>query len=127
MARVLASDAGDLPQAIARVRQVSAASERHVEARALEGRWRAQLGDLAGASLAYGRMREAIELAGEQRPEHVALLTEAAHFEREAEQDLSAAERHLAVALRLAPRDETVGALYREVAAALAEKRRQSR
>ncbi len=127
LARVLASDAGDLPQAIARVRQVSAASERHVEARALEARWRSQLGDLAGASLAYGRMREAIELASEPRPEQVSLLTEAAHFEREAEQDLSAAERHLAVALRLAPRDEAVGALYRDVAAALAEKRRQSR
>ena len=127
LAKVLASDARDLPQAIARVRQVSAASERHVEARALEARWRSQLGDLAGASLAYGRMREAIELAGEPRPEFVALLTEAAHFEREAEQDLSAAERHLAVALRIAPRDEALGALYREVGAALAEKRRQSR
>jgi len=127
LAKVLASDAGDLPQAIARVRQVSAASERHVEARALEARWRSQLGDLAGASLAYGRMREAIELGGAARPEHVALLIEAAHFEREAEQDLTAAERHLAVALRLAPRDEAVGALYREVAAGLAEKRRQRR
>ncbi len=38
LARVLADEARDLPQAIARVRQVSAASERHVEARALSKR-----------------------------------------------------------------------------------------
>jgi cellulose synthase operon protein C len=127
LAKVLAGDVGDLPQAIARVRQISAASPRHVEARALEARWRDKLGDLAGASLAFGRMREAIELGDQRAAEHVPLLLEAARFERDAERDLSAAERHLAVALRLAPRDESVGALYREVAAALAEKRRKNR
>lgn len=127
LARVLAEHARDLPQAIARVRQVSAASERHVEARALEATWRAKLGDLAGASLAYGRMREAIELQARPRPEFVNLLVEAATFEREAERDLSAAERHLAVALRLAPHDEALGQLYREVARDLAEERRRAR
>jgi tetratricopeptide (TPR) repeat protein len=127
LARVLADEARDLPQAIARVRQVSAASERHVEARALEAGWRAQLGDLAGASLAYGRMREAIELQERPRPEFSSLLVEAASFEREAERDLAAAERHLAVAVRLSPRDEAIGRRYREVALELAEERRRAR
>ncbi len=124
LAKLLADELGDLPQAVARVRQVSAASDRHVEARALEARWRSRLGDSSGASLAYGRMREAIELLIKPGVELVPLLVEAASFEREAARDLASSERHLAVALRLAPRDENVGRLYREVASGLAEQRR---
>jgi hypothetical protein len=47
-------------------------------------------------------------------------LREAAQFEREVRRDLACAERHLAVALRVAPRDQTLATAYREVAAALA-------
>lgn len=127
LARVLASDLKDLPQAIARLRQVSASSPRHVEARQLEGYYRAALGDVAGASLVYGRMREAIELASEA-PENAALyLLEAAEFELTVERDVLAAERHLAVALRVAPHDARVAERYRTVAAqsALLQKRRK--
>ncbi|HWZ90612.1 MAG TPA: tetratricopeptide repeat protein, partial [Polyangiaceae bacterium] len=92
LALVLASDLKDLPQAVARVRQVSAASPRHVEARRLEARWRADLGDIAGASLAYGRMREAIELSDDVALNAASFLLEAADFEHAAERDVLAAE-----------------------------------
>ena len=127
LAMVLASDLKDLPQAIARVRQVSASSARYVEARRLEAGWRADLGDVAGASLCFGRMREAIELS-EEAPLHAAkYLLEAAEFEHDVERDVLAAERHLAVALRVAPHDARISERYRAVAneAALAARERR--
>jgi cellulose synthase operon protein C len=127
LALVLASDLKDLPQAIARVRQVSAASARHIEARRLEARWRADLGDIAGASLAFGRMREAIELAYETPQNAASFLLEAAAFEQAAEGDVLAAERHLAVAVRVAPRDAEVAERYRTVAAAVIEQQKKRR
>jgi len=117
LAMVLASDLKDLPQAIARTRQVSAASPRYVEARRLEARFRADLGDIAGASLCFGRMREAIELSPEPPAFAAQFLVEAAAFEQDVERDVLAAERHLAVALRVAPRDARIAERYREVAA----------
>jgi tetratricopeptide (TPR) repeat protein len=125
LALVLASDLKDLPQAIARVRQVSAASGRHVEARRLEARWRADLGDIAGASLVYGRMREAIELASDTPSNAARYLLEAAEFEHTAERDVFAAERHLAVAVRVAPQATLILDRYRAVAAECAELLRQ--
>ena len=127
LARVLATDLKDLPQAIARVRQISASSARHVEARYLEAHWRAALGDVAGASLVYGRMREAIELASEVPANAAAYLLQAADFELSVERDVLAAERHLAVAVRVAPHDPTVSERYRAVAAqsALLQKQRK--
>lgn len=117
LAMVLASDLKDLPQAIARARQVSAASPRYVEARRLEARWRADLGDIAGASLCFGRMREAIELSPEPPASAAQFLLDAAEFEHDVERDVLAAERHLAVALRVAPRDARIAERYRTVAA----------
>jgi tetratricopeptide (TPR) repeat protein len=117
LAMVLASDLKDLPQAIARARQVSAASPRYVEARRLEARWRADLGDVAGASLCFGRMREAIELSPEPPANSAQFLLEAADFEHDVERDVLAAERHLAVALRVAPRDARIAERYRAIAA----------
>ncbi len=124
LARLLAEHCGDHPQAIARVAQVPPGSEHRYEALALEGRWRAALGDLRGASLAYARLREACELAGRSTalPEAAAWLTEAAQFEDRSLGDLAAAERHLASALRLAPRNARVRRLYRQTAAALARR-----
>ncbi len=127
LAMVLASDLKDLPQAIARVRQVSASSPRHAEARRLEARWRADLGDIAGASLAFGRMREAIELALVAPEKAAEFLQEAAEFEREAERDVLAAERHLAVALRIAPRDAGIAERYRAIAAEALELQKKRR
>jgi hypothetical protein len=109
------------------VREVSASSERLVEARRLEGLWRSRLGDLAGASLAYGRMREALELGSPRAQGTVEWLVEAAEFEREARLEPTAAERHLGLALRLAPHDPLLAQRYREVAGELAEKLRRER
>jgi tetratricopeptide (TPR) repeat protein len=127
LAKLLADEFSDLPQAVARVRAVDASSEHLVEARRLEGLWRSRLGDVPGASLAYGRMREAIELGAKTKPEVVTWLTEAAQFEREARLEPAAAERHLGVALRLAPHDPLLGARYREAAAELVERLRRDR
>jgi hypothetical protein len=125
LGRLLADHFHDHPEAVARVASIPAASEHQLEARALEGRWRAELGDLIGASLAYARLREACELAQASAvdPRAAAWLVEAALFETGSD-GTEAAERHLASALRLAPQDRRVRKLYREAAAALARKRR---
>jgi tetratricopeptide (TPR) repeat protein len=125
LARLLVERCGDHPQAIARVSQVPGSSEHKLEALALEGRWRAAIGDLRGASLAFARLREACELSGRGRATDVASwLTEAALFENHSLGDVVAAERHLASALRLAPRDARVRKLYRQTAAVLAKQPR---
>ncbi len=126
LAKLLANECGDQPQAIARVAQVPASSARSLEALALEGRWRASLGDLRGASLAFARLRDACELSGRAQsiPEATSWLTEAAQFENRNLGDVAAAERHLASALRLSPQDQRVRRLYRQTAAALAKQTR---
>lgn len=117
--KLLAVEFRDLPGAVARVQRVVADSGRVVEARALEGRWRAELGDLVGASVAYARLREACELARAQEPLRAAdWLVEAAAFESQ-RGELRAAERHLAVALRLRPHDARIGMAYRVAAEAV--------
>jgi tetratricopeptide (TPR) repeat protein len=129
LGRLLADHCGDHPQAIARVAQVPASSERSLEALALEGRWRAGLGDLRGASIAFARLRDACELSGRGPviPDTVAWLTEAALFENHSLGDVAAAERHLASALRLSPKNVRVRKLYRQTAAALAKQTPGSR
>lgn len=126
LARALAAHAGDLPHAIARVRQVPPSSQRACEARAHEARWRSALGDVAGASLAWARARELAEL-GRADAHAAEWLAEAARFEREVQADVHAAERHLAVALRLAPRDARISQAYREAAALVAARSRRAR
>jgi hypothetical protein len=66
-------------------------------------------------------MREAIELCEEPPPGAAQFLLEASEFERDVERDVLAAERHLAVALRVAPRDARIADRYRVVAAEAAE------
>jgi len=127
LGRILAVQMGDLPQAIARVREVPSEELRASEARALEAGWLAQLGDLAGASLAYARLRQAAELHPPPNPVQVAKwLIEASRFELEQE-DVFAAERHAAIALKLSPRDPQLQVEYRDVAAKLAKERRAER
>ncbi len=121
LARLLAERLGDLPQAIARVRQVPGTASEGLEARALEGRYRSKLGDLVGASLAFSRLREGVELASEPGAASAQWLLEAGRFERDVRQDLASAERHLAVALRVSPRNRVIADEYREVAAVLAD------
>jgi thioredoxin-like negative regulator of GroEL len=66
LSRAIAEKLDDLPAAIARIVAVPREAPEAIVARGLEGRWRAQLGDVAGASLAFAAMREmASSLAGE--------------------------------------------------------------
>ncbi len=125
-AKLLAGEYRDLPQAIARVAEVPVAAPRAVEARAWEARWRASVGDVAGASLAYARLRETIALRPAPDPSWSQWLLDAARFERQVQGDVVAAERHLALALRLVPHDSRVQSLYREVAAVVAARARSS-
>jgi tetratricopeptide (TPR) repeat protein len=118
LARALAESAGDLPHAIARLRSIPAGERESLDARGLEGRYRAMLGDLAGAAMAFAHMRDSIELAKEIDSDRAAAwLAEAARFERSVMHDALAAQRHLAVALQLVPRDAKILAAFREVAA----------
>lgn len=127
LAVLLADHLDDLPQAIARVREVPNGSERLLEARRLEGLWRSRLGDVAGASLAYGRMREAVELGARVGEKTALWLAEGGAFEWESRREPAAAERHLALALRLSPHDPVLLARYREVSAELIEAQRRQR
>ncbi len=126
LAVILAEKLFDLPAAAARARMVPGDASRAAEARGLEGRWRGLLGDRIGASLAFARLREAAETSAQHSDvavdRVVALLLEAASFERDVRGDLASAQRHLGAALTLAPGDAEVGRLYREVGAALAPK-----
>ncbi|MDX2051103.1 MAG: tetratricopeptide repeat protein [Polyangiaceae bacterium] len=112
LAVLLATELKDLPQAIARVRQVTHESGLVPRARFLEGSWRAQLGDRVGASAAFARLTEALELAHEHGPEVVGWLLYAAEFASEQLGEPETAERRLALALRLFPEDTTARQAY---------------
>ena len=118
LARALADHASDFPHAIARLRSIPAGEAESLDARGLEGRYRGMLGDLAGASIAFAQMRDAVEMAKEIASDRAAAwLVEAARFERDTKNDALAAQRHLGVALQLLPRDGKILSLFREVAA----------
>lgn len=118
LARGLAEDLADRPAALARLRDVAAEGPSAGEARALEGRYRAALGDVAGATLAFARMRDLASARGDNKA--VPALLEAATFERRTRGDDGAAQAHLSVALTLAPHDGAVQEAYRDVCRALA-------
>ncbi|WP_394839681.1 tetratricopeptide repeat protein [Pendulispora rubella] len=124
LAKALAEKLDDRPAAIVHVRAVRHGGRDAVEARALEGRWRAELGDVAGASLAFARLRDHAEtLPPGNREAHeptAAFLLEAAIFEREVLHDSLAAQRHLAAALRLCPNHFGIASAYRAVGAEIA-------
>ncbi|MBI4957120.1 MAG: hypothetical protein HY908_34210 [Myxococcales bacterium] len=131
LARALADVAGDFPAAVARVRAIGPFGPASFEARALEARWRGELGDLAGASVALGRLADAVEramavLAGDAEPGPLAalfgpagryprredacaavasLLADGAALEERERGDTLAARRLWGLALRLRPRD----------------------
>jgi len=113
LALLLAEELHDLPQAISRVRQVTHESGRLPQARFLEASWRAELGDLIGASAAFDRLREALELEPQPKQEAVGWLIRAANFAQEQMLDWEAAEGYWALAVRLFPHDMELGALYR--------------
>ncbi|MEP7120640.1 MAG: hypothetical protein ABJE95_07015 [Byssovorax sp.] len=120
LARALAEIAGDRPAAVARARAVPPGLPESFEARFLEGRWRAELGDLAGAALAFGRLRDAVDISADldidRRAAVAAMLVEAAAIEERERADHHAAQRLLGLALRLRPRDRAIAAEFRRVA-----------
>jgi cellulose synthase operon protein C len=126
LARALAERLGDRPAAIARVRNVPRGAPEAALASALEGRWRAELGDLAGASLAFAHLRDHAERrdpSAESARDPAAtaaltsLLAEGGAFERDVRADLLAAQRLFGAALRLSPNDTAAGDAYRAVGA----------
>jgi len=120
-AQLKAHELGELPLAIAELREIGAGDPHCVEARCEEARARLALGDILGASSTWKVMRELIELH-HAWDGGAAALREAARFERDVLRDLVEAERHLAVALRLAPLDEELRAEYRSVSLSLVAK-----
>ncbi|HEY6078562.1 MAG TPA: tetratricopeptide repeat protein [Polyangiaceae bacterium] len=126
LSRLLGEQLGDLPQAIARARAVPAESTHSEAARHLEALYRSRIGDRIGASLAYGRMREVIELSGSSTPSTAARLRDAARFELGERDEPTLAERHLALALRLQPGDSELAAEYRHAAELLDERVRRA-
>ena len=129
LATALAERLDDLPTAIAHASAIPATAPEAATARGLEGRWRARLGDLAGATLAFARLRDAAasltpaaRVGDPEAHAIVRLLLEAATMERDVRDDSLAAQRHLAVALRLLPHDVEARRAYREVGSRLAHR-----
>jgi tetratricopeptide (TPR) repeat protein len=125
LGRALAEKLDDLPTAVARVSAIPSDAAETLPARALEGRWRARLGDLAGAALAFARLRELSAARAEgmdpaQGQSIAAFLREASDFERVRRHDLFAAQRHLAAALRLSPHHPDLLRAYRAAGALIA-------
>jgi tetratricopeptide (TPR) repeat protein len=129
LARALGEQLGDLPAAIAHASAVSSTEPEAPLARGLEGRWRARLGDVAGASLAFARLRElsrAVEGSDARGEALGELLREGGQVLRDLVRDLPAARRCLAAALRLLPHDAALRAAYREVCALTAGREREA-
>jgi tetratricopeptide (TPR) repeat protein len=125
LAKALADGLDNLPGAIARVRRIPSSAEEAIEARLLEGRWRAALGDILGAGVAFAHFRELARtrIAPDSRIRGdlvAAGLLEAARFERHQHHDILAAHAHASIGLELRPTDQALRAFYRHVAAELA-------
>lgn len=130
LCRGLAEVTGDRSAAVARARAIPPGVPEAIEARFLEGKYRAEIGDLAGAAVAFGRLRDAVEIeeslmgadrspAIERAASIARMLAEAAAIEEDERGDRHAAQRDLGLAMRLAPRDRSIAASFRRVAALL--------
>lgn len=125
LARLLAEHAGDLPAAIARVRRASGLTKTAVEARGYEAVWRAKLGDVAGATLAFSRLHEVIASSPEVTAHRAGYwLFQAGKFALEQAGDPFVAERFLGFALRRLPKDTAIAEAYRVAAAQVARRPR---
>jgi hypothetical protein len=124
LACALAECLDDLPGAIARASTIAPDAAEAPVARGLEGRWRARLGDVSGATLAFARLREfaaSLPPSEDERTRRIAaLLVEAAEMQEVARNDPISAQRCLGEALRLRPHDRALRARYREVCATVA-------
>jgi len=144
LAKELVTTAGDRPAAIARARAVSKDAVEAPEARALEVRWRLELGDRAGAKLAASRVADALELAVEagrvgasvypaavrdDGPSIAAgsIAREVASLVSSELGELDLARRLLALAVRAAPRDRRAASELRRLAGIAAQPATASR
>jgi len=118
IARILSDQLSDRPTAIAHLHAISDEAPEAVDARGLEGKLRAELGDIGGSSLAFARMREAAR-HGSDVQNAVAWLQRAAEFEQ-SRGELSSAQQHLSAALSLRPTELAVQEAYRAVSAQIA-------
>jgi len=122
LAKALADVASDLPGAIAHVRLVPFGLPQTVPARSLEGTWRAALGDLDGATVAFGQAREAFEMLPHPAAAPlVSWLLAAAEFEERQRLDRRCAFRHIEAALRVCPDDPALRSAFRRLASASAQ------
>lgn len=129
LARALAGRLGDHSQAIARVREIPRTADEYLEAKALEGHWRGVLGDLAGASIAFGALLEECVRRGPDAQLVRAAspwLVEAAQLERELQNNPGGAKCHIEFALRSAPTDPQLRRLYRELSEEQAQTAKQA-
>lgn len=139
LARALVDHADDRPAAVAHVRSIPTRLPESFEARFLEGRWRAELGDTAGATEAFARLGDEVErglgalldegdvgsldgvsarAARRDLANAVASqLEEAARIEEHDRGDRLAARRFLGLALRLAPQRASLQASFRRISA----------
>ncbi|MGD0676720.1 MAG: hypothetical protein ABSC94_15000 [Polyangiaceae bacterium] len=135
VARAFAELLDDLPAAIAHVAGIDREAPEALLARGLEGRWRAKLGDLVGASLAFARLRDMAGSLQETPPGEpdkadpsyrrlAELLMEGAEVELSGGRtDALSAHRYVATALRLRPHDEDILLMYRDLCARVADRR----
>ncbi|OQB18659.1 MAG: Tetratricopeptide repeat protein [Deltaproteobacteria bacterium ADurb.Bin207] len=104
----------DYPAAIYHVRSIPFGLPQTVAARALEGRWRNQLGDIVGASHAFSQAREAAaQLPRDTIAEQSQWLIEAAQFELDIRNDPRVAKRHVELALQADPNNPHVQQVFR--------------
>lgn len=151
-ARALAEVADDRPAAIAQIAHIEHLSAACFEARLFEARWRAELGDLTGASASLARLADALEtvtpslVSGAPRDDRLwsgadapyrsladarralaALAEEGARIHELDRGDLPSARRLLEVAIRLGPRVASIRAAYKRVAGAAPAEPRDER
>ena len=121
LAKAMAEHLGDLPSAIFQVHKVPFGIAQTIEARALEAKWRGELGDLVGASHAYAQTRHAaLHLPLATVAGKAAWLMQAARFELEQRRDLAQAKTHAELALRAVPTSTEALALFQKIAASQA-------
>ncbi len=142
-ARALAEVADDRPAAVSHVARIEHLRPGCFEARLLEARWRAELGDLSGASVSLGILADALEsvmgvlVAEDSSPEPLwsgagasyptradarralaAFAEEGARIQELDRRDVPAARRLIEIAIRLAPRVPSIRASFRRLALA---------
>lgn len=120
-ARAMASLANDVPAALSRLRDAPSGTAHEPEIRIWEARFRHQVGDPQGATVAYAAMRDVILARATAAPREAAdWLLEAARFERDVRGDLYAARQHLLVGARASKDDPAIARLLQEVSGAVA-------